>query len=165
MAFNPDLVGTWKPKSATVSFPTYRVDAAGHYFVAFPAQSIAFEDGGTKLVWGGTPYTKLYGTPGEIVGVWVAASGSEEWNFRADGTVTGHISATEEYFGNYELRDGNSKLWYEEFRSLVASVGARIEFDPPYAPDVSYDFSLVGPIWTLFDIATGAIVFEYEQLS
>jgi len=164
MAFDPLLVGSWKPKGAAANFPTYRVDAAGHYFAAFPAQPISYQASGTKLNWGGVLYTKLYGTPGTLPGIWTGDSDGDELNFRADGTVTIHAAATEEYFGNYELQNSGNALWYEEFRSTITITGARITFDPPYATNQPYDYAVAGEFWTLYDVTTAAIVFEYEKL-
>lgn len=164
MALNTSLVSTWKPKSASGSYPTYRIDADGNYFAAYPSSAFSFDGSGTKLTWGGSTYTKTLGKPGELIGVWIGDADGEEWNFRADGTVTVHFSATEEYFGNFEVRNSGASLWYEEFRSIVTTSGARINFDPPYASDREYSFTVDAQYWSIFEIATGTLVFEYEKV-
>ena len=164
MALDGNLVSTWKPKGITSGFRTYRVDANGNYFVADPEAPISFDGTGLKLTWGGIGYTKKLGAPNAIPGVWDADSGGEEWYFRADGTVTVHFSATEEYFGNYETRNSGNALWYEEFRGLVSTDGDRVNFDPPYSADATYRYSVDSQFWTLFDLATSTPVFEYEKV-
>ncbi|WP_226688696.1 hypothetical protein [Ruegeria arenilitoris] len=164
MAFDPALIATWKPKAASGSYRTYRVDAQGYYFIADPAAPFVFQSGGTKFKWGNSTYTKTLGNAGEIVGLWTGDTDGEEWNFRADGTVTVHFSATDEYFGNYELRSGDMLLWYEEFRSVVSTVSQRIVFDPPYASNQDYNYTVDVQYWTLLAIATGTPVFEYEKV-
>ena len=88
MAFDPMLEAMWKPKAASSNFPVYRVNAQGRYFVAYPARPMAYQDAGTKLNWGGVIYTKTLGDPGVLPGLWVGDADGDEWNFRADGTVT-----------------------------------------------------------------------------
>jgi hypothetical protein len=164
MAFDANLVGTWKIKGAVAPHSTYRVDSDGRYHAAGPARTYHFESNGTVLNWDGITYTKRLGTPGELVGVWDADSGGEEWTFRSDGTVTIHFSAADEWFGNYESRAGDTMLWYEEFRSVLSTNGPNIEFDPPYAANQAYHYTLVGDNWTLKNPATGTPVAEFERL-
>lgn len=166
MAFDANLVGTWKLKGASPPFATYRIDTDGRYFSAYPASPYSFASGGLALNWGGVTYTKKLGSPGELVGVWDADSGGEEWSFRADGSVTVHYSATDEWFGRYESRDGDSKLWYEEFRSVLSTQGQEITFDPPYAQNLTYGYAIAssGDLWTLTDAVSGAVAAEYERV-
>ena len=162
--FDPKLKGTWKLKGATTPFRTYRVDDLGKYFFALPASSFAFVDMGNAFEWGGLRHSLQLGSPGVLVAVWTADDGGEEVHFRADGSATVHWSPTEEYFGNYELQDGDTKLWYEEFRSVLSTSGSLITFDPPYAQNQQYQYTVTATDWVLSDPGTGNTVVEYEKV-
>lgn len=162
--FDTLLKGTWKLKGAAAPYRTYRVDDHGRYFFASPAAPFTFVDAGQAFEWGGLRHSLKLGTPNNLVGVWDADAGGEEIHFRADGSATIHWSSTEEYFGNYELQNGDTELWYEEFRSVISTTGSIITFDPPYAQNQQYLYSVSATNWDLTDPATGNLVVEYEKV-
>ena len=160
---DPSLVGSWKIKGAAAPFRTYSVGADGKYFIADPDRPFHFEDLGSTLVWGQIRYGLLLGSPGQLVGVWKDVRDGDEWYFRSDGGVTVHWSATEEYFGRYEVRLSD-RLWYQEFRGLIETSGGSMTLDPPYLSNQTYDWTLSNGVWAWLNPSDGSVVAEFEPV-
>jgi len=160
-ALIPEIVGTWQQSGAAK--PTFRIDQSGNYYgfdMGGATWDINNED---RLRLGVYPdghpsayrYNRVYGNPGELVGVWKYAFPApdkeiEEIHFRADGTYSSTIITSpdyppqraESYFGNYWLDGSNYSS--EDFTRVVLTsnvsgdintvISGQITHDMPYSP-------------------------------
>ena len=146
-----ELIGHWENNGRIYEFRT-----DGRYYVHDTDVPYQLLDGGMTLLHSGTRYVRLYGSPGDLPGVWQLESDpQEEWNLRADGTYTYHWPG-HEYFGDYTY-DG-SIMNTAEMRALVTEAAGAITFDPPYQLPVTGQWYLVEPELTI-TFPSGPVVY------
>lgn len=134
-------------------------------FRRVPPRAFQLLMGGQKLDWGGIAYTRLYGDPASLVGVWDADATDDQVHFRSNGSVTFHGGPGDEYFGTYEISPTNTQITYFELRSILRVTGTLLEFDPPYDPNFTRGYTVYGDVWTLKDPITDATLAEYERVA
>lgn len=132
------FVGYWKIENRK-----YEIRDNGFYLIHSNAIPYSLMDSGKILIKNGTRFSRLFGSPDELPGVWQLESNpTEELNLREDGTYTYHWPGAE-YFGEYSYNHNSLATW--EMRAVVRESSGIVTFDPPYAPSVSGAWSLVEP--------------------
>ena len=104
----------------------------------------------------GTRYTRQFGDPGSLPGVWLLESDpTVEWNLRSDGTYTYHWPGFES-FGEYTL--DATTMSTGEMRAILNESSGMLTFDPPYALSISGTWSITEPELTV-SFPSGDVVY------
>jgi hypothetical protein len=154
---DPDLVGIWIVPGQP---QTYEVTSDGAYHVADPEEPLAFEQGGTVMIWGARRHTRLDGAGETPVGRWTEDASGDDWVFAADGSyaiTAGGATDT----GIWALRDAGSSLWTRETRAQITSDGAHLTFRTGPSDEFRYGYTVADGIWRLLDPETWAELTRY----
>ena len=156
------IVGSWKLSGCVFNCRKYIVDSfAGAYFIADAPTAPVFDSSGNSMQWNGLVFNRIFGNGSSHEGVWIEASSGEEWTFRADFSVTVHVSPSEEYFGRWEIVAG--LLEYAEYRGRISTEANLVSIHPPYDDWQTYTYAVNGTGWSISDLASGDLVAQYEQ--
>ena len=147
-----ELIGKW-----SLGTRQFEIRTNGDFFVLDHGIAYSLIESGTVFVHSGTRYTRLYGPPTGVVGVWqLEDDPTDEWNIRSDGTYTYHGIGFETY-GEYT--NNATTMSTGEFRSALFELGGNLTFDPPYAASELGPWSLTEPVLKI-DLPSGQLLFN-----
>lgn len=153
VAFPQELVGYWR-----IGNQRYEFRANGRYYVHDLNIPYELIDSGMTLVFSGTRYSRRYGSPDGLPGVWfLEGDSTEEWNLRNDGSYTYHWPGYE-YFGEYTFDEGSIST--AEMRAVLSESSGTLIFDPPYSTNESGQWSINEPVLA---IVFSSVVVEYTR--
>lgn len=152
-----DMVGTWQVAGTAQQF---KITANGGYHAVDSGSPYTLVDPNT-LEWptGRTTYTRVYGSPGELVGVWFEDEYQEEITLRADGSFSTYWHSGEQYAGTYSAND--THISTTELYSLITVDADYIVFQPAYAPPSGGAYVIESPDrWHYFPDSGGQVTYD-----
>lgn len=154
---DPDLVGIWLLPGQP---QTYEITADGGYFIAEPDETLSFQDGGDRMIWGGRPYVRVIGEGKTPIGTWREEDTGDGWDFTPDHAYTvlsagsashGIAEAGETFTGIWALRNEGTSLWTCEKQSLVETDGAHLSFLTATGEKLTYGYAVSDGTLSLLD--------------
>lgn len=157
--FDTNLIGIWIVPG---SFVTYEVLPDGSFHVADPETALAYEGGGTAMLWDPMRLVRLEGAGETPIGRWREDRAGDIWAFMPDGTYTVEVEG-DVYHGIWALRSGGAALWTREMRAGITTNGTDLTFAAVHGPTATYRYTVADGIWSLFDPQTGAVAVRYVR--
>jgi len=152
-----ELIGTWKAQG---SANQYEITESGGYYVIDTPKSYTLQDPNT-LLWHVTVYTRVYGVPGSLVGVWWSEVQQEEISIRDNNTYSSYGVDGDVYTGTYSATE--TQIFTTSLYALLRFDGIHMTWVIPYDLPIFGTYEIESPTKWFFRPDDGGEVVYYRD--